>query len=139
MKPETELQKRIQDSRSETEIQSGIMEALKAINVWAIRVGRNKRRNKRAKVAPSGEDGSPDIWTELGWMEVKRPGEGLDPDQEEWHAKAEARGVRSGVVHSETEALALAAVWRTLQQEPLLRGMPGLFSQLGRASVVRKP
>jgi len=97
---------------SESDLQSRIIDALKAVGVWVIRIGRNKRRGKMNKFAPSGEDGIPDLWTEYGWIEVKLPGEELRPAQAEWHAKARRRGVNVGVAESGAQAYGLIDEWK---------------------------
>jgi hypothetical protein len=97
-------------SKEETQLQSRIIERLKGIGVWAVRMGVVTRR-PGLPVPNSGEPGQPDIWTHLGWMEVKLPGEELDPDQVEWHAKAQRFGVPVGTVRSVADALRLAMGW----------------------------
>jgi hypothetical protein len=94
---------------SESSLYKPISDGLAAIGVWSIRTA---VLGKRAKTtASTGEPGMPDLWTELGWMEVKLPGRKLDPDQVAWHQKANKRGVRVGVVHSVVEAVDLALTW----------------------------
>lgn len=97
--------------KPETILQGQIMATLAGLGVWVIRIGRVKRR-PGLQAPECGEDGIPDLWTELGWIEVKEPGKGLDPDQETWHAKAVRRGVSVGVAHSVREAVELVNGWR---------------------------
>lgn len=96
---------------SETDLQRAILKALAQIGVWATRQARSKKRGYKS--INTGEDGQPDIWTELGWMEVKLPGNDLDPDQVAWHEKAKNRGVRVCTVWSVTDALRQAQAWRS--------------------------
>ena len=98
---------------SETQLQNAIVGALEAIDVWVIRQARSKKRGWKS--INTGEDGQPDLWTELGWMEVKLPGKDLDPDQVAWHAKAERRGVRATTVWSIEDAIRAALFWRSLR------------------------
>lgn len=103
----------------ETLIQTEILNGLKRVGIWAFRVGVVKRRGKATSKANAGEDGTPDIWTEYGWMEVKVPGKPLREDQREWHARANRRGIRVGVVESLADAFRLACSWGWHSSNPL--------------------
>lgn len=94
---------------SETELQNAIIDAYRKLDVWVIRTARSKKRGWKS--INTGEDGQPDLWTELGWVEVKLPGKDLDPDQVIWHAKAKRRGVRVGTAWSVEDAIRLARAW----------------------------
>ena len=95
---------------SETRLQNEIIDLYRKIDVWVIRTARSKKRGWKS--INTGEDGQPDLWTELGWVEVKLPGKDLDPDQVAWHAKAVKRGVNVGTVWSVQDAFLLAMHWR---------------------------
>lgn len=97
--------------KPETVLQRNIMRALEAIGEWPVRTAVNVKRSKVGQA--TGEPGLPDLLlVGLGHIEVKLPGEGLDPDQVIWHKKAANRGVRVGVAHSPLEAVGLAQQWR---------------------------
>lgn len=95
---------------SETDLQRSIKEALEGMGVWVIRTAVRKKRSKLG--VNTGEDGMPDLWTEYGWIEVKLPGETLDPDQVIWHRKAEKRGVNAGVAMSVGQAIDHVKYWQ---------------------------
>ena len=73
----------------------------------------------------------PDLWTEDGWLEVKLPGETLDPHQLIWHAQARDRGILVRRVDSVTKAVYAISQWRGLVS---LREINGLQREaaLGR-------
>lgn len=95
---------------SETALQKAIVAALRAAGVWVIRTGITRKRG--ASGTQSGELGMPDLWTPLGWIEVKLPGEGLRVEQAEWHAKAFRHGVNVGVATSARGAIELVMGWK---------------------------
>jgi hypothetical protein len=97
--------------KEETILQGQILGALARIRVWAVRMGVVVPR-AGIQMASAGEPGQPDLWTHLGWLEVKLPGEELNPDQEKWFAKAKRFNVRTAVVHSVREACAIVNGWR---------------------------
>jgi len=94
---------------SETDLQRSIMVALEQMGVWVIRTAVNAKRGKLG--VRTGEPGMPDLWTEFGWLEVKLPGNDLDPDQVAWHAKAKERWTRVDTVRSVIEAIQVVAWW----------------------------
>jgi hypothetical protein len=65
------------------------------------------------------DEGCPDLWTEYGFLEVKRPGERLSPKQRQWHAKAKARGVVAAVVRSAFEAQCFVTAQRRARSDLL--------------------
>ncbi len=95
---------------SEVELQAAIMDALAKMGVWAIRTAVKRKRSKVG--IRTGEPGMPDLWTEYGWLEVKLPGNGLDPDQVTWHQKANSRGVGAAMTTSVSESIAIIRRWR---------------------------
>jgi hypothetical protein len=97
--------------KEETILQGRILDALERIRVWAVRMGVVVPR-AGLQVPNSGEKGQPDIWCHLGWIEVKLPGEDLEPDQVKWFAKAKRFGVRAAVAHSVREACEVVQRWR---------------------------
>lgn len=126
MKPETELQKRIQDS-------------LERMGIWVIPMAVTGKRSNRS--VRTGEPGMPDLCLPtLGWLEVKIGDGDLSEDQRKWHERARKWGVWVATAWSLEEAIRLVRERQDyLRQEPPLRGMPKLHPQSGSASVVRKP
>lgn len=97
---------------TETQIQARCIQALTLYGYWVIRSGVAMKRGARG--TQSGEPGQPDLCLPaLGWLEVKRPGEHLSPDQLKWHAKAREHGVRVATVTSHDEAVAMARAWQS--------------------------
>jgi hypothetical protein len=101
----------------ETDLSHAIQMCLAAHGVMheRIQTGSHQVRNpKSGKLywIRCASDGTPDLWSELGFLEVKRPREYLNPEQRAWHAKAKQRGVAVHVVHSVTEVQALITACR---------------------------
>lgn len=100
----------------ESVLQADIVDALRSLGVWVIRTGVSSRRRFR-RTPQSGEAGMPDLdLPGLGRLEVKLPGEELDPDQLAWHARARAHRVRVATVHSVREALNAVNDWRRQEE-----------------------
>ncbi|HEU4544434.1 MAG TPA: VRR-NUC domain-containing protein [Jiangellaceae bacterium] len=97
---------------SEAALQRAVVKILESLGIWVIRTGVSVKRGKRG--TQSGEPGMPDLWTPLGWIEVKLPGEKLSPDQEAWHNKARKHGhsVRVAVVRSVSVTLKVIESWK---------------------------
>lgn len=95
---------------TETELQASILKALEQGGYWAFRVNSGQRDSGRVRLAPAG---TPDIClvSPAGWLEVKVPGEKLNPKQVEWHARARRKGVRVATVESIRDALVSAGDW----------------------------
>ena len=93
---------------SETELQAAIKTALEGMGVWVIRTAVSRKRGRGF----TGEVGMPDLWTEYGWIEVKLPGNNLDPDQVTWHRKAERHHINVGVAMSVAQAVDHVQHWR---------------------------
>jgi hypothetical protein len=74
------------------------------VNSGAIKRGRNMIHLARK--------GTPDTWTELGWLESKTPIGKLNEDQKAWHARAKRHGVRVAVVRDVRETIAVIQAWR---------------------------
>lgn len=100
----------------ETAVQRGLLEALAATGVWAIRINALEVHRDCPKCGSlhikQGEPGLPDIWTEYGWIETKTKSGVLSPSQKRWHAKAKARGVNVGAVCGIRAGLGLVAFWK---------------------------
>lgn len=99
---------------TETDLSRAIVLALRQRGVWVIRTGVTHKRGSRG--TQSGESGMPDLWTPLGWIEVKRPGEKLLASQQRWHDKARRHGVAVGVARSVGEAMALVDLWSPVRR-----------------------
>jgi len=98
--------------RTEDALQSACLKAARGLGFWVVRTGRNSRKHRR-DMAESGEDGIPDTQcVDLGWIEIKQPGEELDPDQIKWHQKALSRGVRVATAWSVREYVEILFRWR---------------------------
>lgn len=97
--------------RTETEIQSGIIDALESMGIWVIRTGVSSKRGRAG--TNSGEKGMPDLLLPaLGtWIEVKTPIGKLSQGQIDWHAKAFKHGVRVAVVHDTRGAVDAVREW----------------------------
>lgn len=93
MKPETALQKRIQ-------------EALEKIGIWVIPMAVTGKRSNRS--VRTGEPGLPDLCLPtLGWLEVKIGDGELSEDQRAWHERARKEGVWVATAWSLEEAIRL--------------------------------
>ena len=97
--------------RSETDLSRSIRKALTAAGIMVERIqsGVIPARGRRIHCASIG---TPDLWAQYGFLEVKLPGENPTAEQLEWHARARRAGVRVAVVHSESEALETVLAWR---------------------------
>lgn len=90
---------------------AGILRALKAAGYTTHRMTSGVFQQDGRTVS-AGEPGMPDLLVELPgarvfWLEVKRLGGRVQPNQAQWHERARARGQLVGVAHSAAEALAL--------------------------------
>lgn len=96
---------------SETDVSRAIQQALIKLGLLVVRVhsGRVRVRGGYMQLAPNG---TPDLWTSEGWIEVKRPGEKREPEQVKWHEEAARRGVNVGVADSVKSAVELVMGWR---------------------------
>lgn len=93
MKPETELQKHIQD-------------ALERMGIWVIPMAVTGKRSSRS--VRTGEPGVPDLCLPaLGWLEVKIGDGNLSEDQRLWHERARREGVWVATAWSLEEAIRL--------------------------------
>jgi hypothetical protein len=63
--------------------------------------------------------GTPDVWTSLGWIEVKDKSD-LSQEQLAWHAKARYNNVRVTVARSPDEAMAAIENWKRLDKEKMM-------------------
>jgi hypothetical protein len=95
----------------ETALQGGIIRGLTAVGVWCFRVpaGSIRHGSRYIQMCPKG---TPDVWTELGWLEVKVPGGKRSIDQVAWHERAERASIRVATVSSVAEAVAVVLAWR---------------------------
>lgn len=104
----------VSEDQSETDVSRRIQRALEAMGLLVVRVhsGKVKVRGGWMRLAAKG---TPDIWTELGWIEVKKPGEDRSPEQVAWHAEAKRRGINVAVADSAIAAVNIAAEWRRVR------------------------
>jgi len=95
----------------ETILQNHITAALAKLGVWVDR--RNSGGRPGVRLC---EPGTPDLEVlgpVTGWIEVKLPGEDLNPSQRKWHARAKRFGHRIVVARSVSEAVHAVLAWRT--------------------------
>ena len=93
--------------RSESALQAACLRGLLQLGFWAV------RRGPLNKNQIGWETGEPDIELRgLGFIELKQPGETLDPRQVKWHAKAKRRGVLVETVCNVEDCLMIAQLWR---------------------------
>ena len=95
-----------------TKLSKAIDKALKKCGFMVERVQTGEHR-VRGGYLRCASNGTPDrVVVGLGWIEIKRPGEKLSDDQEDWHRRAIARGARVAVVRSVQEAVETVVEWR---------------------------
>lgn len=98
---------------SETSISRAIQQCLKANGVLFERVqsGMLQATYKgRTRWIHCASEGCPDLWTELGWLEIKTPTGRLSPEQKAWHERARKRRVRVHVVRSVRDVMKLIEI-----------------------------
>jgi hypothetical protein len=83
----------------ETQVQDCIVSCLTQVGVWAFRV----RAEASFRGRPAVPKGTPDIWTEFGWIEVKMRTGILSPEQTAWHDMAHRHHVRACIVYEGPE------------------------------------
>lgn len=102
---------------SETQFSKSVRATLKRLGVWHVRVQSGTlpvvyARNGKTHYVHCAEEGTPDHWTELGWLESKVDDGELNDAQKRWHAKAKARGVRVEAVWSVADVVRVVRAWR---------------------------
>lgn len=109
---------------TETALVSACLKALAAIGVWAWRVNSGARvfaatRTAARRIVRMAPAGSPDIMLivpgsrgQLAGIECKSDGGVWRKTQAAWCAKAEAHGVRYGIVRRVSECLEMVAEWQ---------------------------
>lgn len=105
----------VKRNESESSIQRKILEALRVKRVLAWRLNSGKVR-VGAHYVQGSPNGTPDIIVHLGgskfcFLEVKRPGKKLEPEQMAWFERAVAAGILAGLVTSVEEALLTVSVF----------------------------
>jgi hypothetical protein len=95
----------------ETKLSKSIQDALKRLKFWCIRVQCGIVPLGRGRFMHLAENGTPDLWTSLGWLEVKDKSE-LSPAQIAWHEKAKEHNVRVAVVRSTQDAIDTVIKWK---------------------------
>jgi hypothetical protein len=99
--------------QTETQLSREIVATLERFGVWVQRyqAGMVKLSGRWIHL---GKTGTPDlvVLSPAGWLEVKRPGVELGPEQVDWHEKARKAGHRVAVVHSAQEAVRVVMQWR---------------------------
>lgn len=109
MKPETILQRKVQD-------------ALEAMGIWVIPMAVAGKRSKRS--VRTGEPGMPDLCLPaLGWIECKVGKGKRSPEQEAWHERAKKEGVWVATVWSLEEAIRVVAERRMIKNSVYLANL----------------
>lgn len=98
-------------TKPETELSAAIRDALKKMRVPVERIQAGQHRVKRGYLHCASE-GTPDLCTPLGWLEVKMPGEEPSNEQEDWHAEWRRWGHRVAVVSSVDQAVSVVRRWQ---------------------------
>jgi hypothetical protein len=103
-------------SSEETKLSKAIRERLKVDGVAHERVQCGIVPMRHGGFMHLATPGTPDLWTSLGWIEVKDKTE-LSQEQLAWHAKARYHNVRVTVARSADEAIAAIENWKRLDKE----------------------
>jgi hypothetical protein len=110
---------------SETDISRAIRESLTAAGVWCFRVQSGKILTRRGGAIVLCPPGTPDNWTEFGWLETKDPNRerrktltDTEKAQLAWRLKAAQHGVNVAVVESMQEAFRVVAEWKARRKVP---------------------
>jgi hypothetical protein len=98
-------------SSEETKLSKRIRDALDKKGVWWIRIQSGKIPMRHKGFMWCAENGTPDLWTKWGFLEVKDLSK-LSDEQLAWHAKAKREGVNVTVVHSPSEAFDAIEQWK---------------------------
>jgi len=98
-------------SSEETKLSKAIRDAFDILGIWWVRVQSGKFAMKRGGYMHAAENGTPDLWTPYGLLEVKDLSP-LSDDQRAWHSKAESHNVRVAVVRSPREAIDVVSNWK---------------------------
>lgn len=101
-------------SRTETQLSRRIGKALDKLGIKNIRVQSGTLpMGGGARFVHCAEPGTPDrVLPGLGWIEVKKPGETLSPEQLRWAAWARRNGVNFAVCETVAEAVNAALTWK---------------------------
>lgn len=98
-------------SSAETKLSKSIRDALTLIGIWWIRLQAGKIPMKHGSFMLLCENGTPDIWTPHGFLEVKDLAK-LSADQRAWHSKAKSHNVNVAVVRSPKDAIDTVLKWK---------------------------
>jgi hypothetical protein len=106
-------------SSEETKLSKAIRERLKVEGVMHERVQCGIVPLRHGSFMHLASPGTPDVWTSLGWIEVKDKSD-LSQEQLAWHAKARHNNVRVTVARSPDEAMAAIENWKRLDKEKMM-------------------
>lgn len=100
---------------TETQLQAAALALLRDNGFRVERINSGLARGLYGGIIHLACKGTPDLLLEwpYGWIEMKCPGESLNPDQEEWHAWARENGVPHTIAYSPEEALVFALSLRS--------------------------
>lgn len=105
-------------SSQETKLSKEIRDAFKVIGLMHERVQCGIIPLRHGGYLHLASNGCPDIWTKLGFVEVKDQTD-LSPEQVAWHEKARNNGVRVAVARSKDEALQIIDKWKKEDKEKM--------------------
>lgn len=100
--------------RSETDLSRAVRECLAAHRILHERVQSGQLMVRDARRGGTywvhcASPGTPDLWTELGWIECKVRNGKVSDVQRLWHERAARHGVRVHIVRSVADVVALIA------------------------------
>ena len=97
----------VSERTNETAMKATALRFIQGMGVWAFKVHCGRRG--RIQLAP---EGTPDIWTQYGWLEGKTETGKLSPAQVAWHERARREGVNVATFRSPREALEQVLRWK---------------------------
>jgi hypothetical protein len=106
-------------SSEETKLSKAIRDRLKVEGVMHERIQCGTVPLRHGSFMHLASPGTPDVWTSLGWIEVKDKSD-LSQEQLAWHAQARHNNVRVTVARSPDEAMAAIENWKRLDEEKMM-------------------
>lgn len=104
---------------SETNVAKTIVDTLEGLGCRCVRVhsGKVKVSGGWMQLARKGTPDwlvmfPADGYYDTGWLEIKKPGESLSPEQVKFHEWAASVGMRCRIAHSPSEAVQVLKDWR---------------------------
>lgn len=103
---------RVRTGRGETKLQRGAFEAIELMGIPIERFQSGHFKVSGGGYVHCARKGTPDLWTALGLLEGKIPGEEPTDDQKAWHERARQWGARVEVYTSISHATDIVHKWR---------------------------